>query len=57
LDRLTGATSFTNNGAYKGGAIYYTGDDDTTTTYPADTIFEGNSAEVSLLLERFWSTL
>ena len=52
--RLEGSTTFTGNEAYTGGAIYNDeGDDEdgipaSTTTYPDDTIFEGNEAAVSL---------
>lgn len=49
--RLTGSTTFTGNEAYEdGGAIYNDREDDdpvvTTTTYPSDTVFEGNEADV-----------
>lgn len=53
-----GSTNFTGNSAYWGGAIY-TDDGDveddepaSTTTLPVDTVFEGNSAEVSALMFR-----
>lgn len=58
-NRLEGATSFTNNWAYVGGSIFNQetetsyfelyGDGDYTAptiTYPDDTVFEGNEAEV-----------
>ncbi|CAM9827986.1 unnamed protein product [Pylaiella littoralis] len=47
---LTGSTTFMNNRAYWGGAIYNSpGDEEdgtsaTTTTFPDDTVFDGNSA-------------
>ena len=44
-NRLTGTTTFSNNRAYYGGAIYYRSDS-STVTYPDDTIFDGNTASV-----------
>ena len=49
--RLTGSTTFTGNQAYEdGGAIYNNIREEdpavTTTTYPSDTVFEGNEADV-----------
>lgn len=59
LNRLTGPTAFTNNWAWRGGAIFNSeidlgaGDDGVYTipvlTYPDDTVFEDNTAEVSIL--------
>ncbi|CAN0280934.1 unnamed protein product [Ectocarpus fasciculatus] len=40
--RLIGSTTFRENGAWWGGAIYFT---DSVTTFPDDTVFEGNTAD------------
>lgn len=57
--RLTGSTTFKDNGAYWGGAIYNTDEDGqgfnrnvdglpvSITTFPDGTIFENNRADVS----------
>lgn len=59
--RLTGSTTFQDNVAYWGGAIYNTDEDGTgfnslvdglpvsVTTFPDDTVFDGNRADVSFL--------
>ena len=49
--RLTGSTTFTGNSAFEDGAAIYNSrrEEDpvvTTTTYPSDTVFEGNNADV-----------
>lgn len=50
--RLTGSTTFRENGAFRGGAIYNDDGDEedgipaATTSFPEDTVFEGNDAEV-----------
>ena len=55
MDRLTGATTFRENYADWGGAIYtrggsFNGDDiPSVTTFPDDTIFENNRGVVSRL--------
>lgn len=50
--RLSGSTTFTGNRAYENGAAIYNSirEEDpvvTTTTYPSDTVFEDNDADVS----------
>lgn len=50
--RLKGSTTFQENWAYQGGAIYTSDGDEedgipaAITTFPDDTVFEGNRAEV-----------
>ncbi len=54
LPRLMGSTTFTGNRGYRGGAIYSSaGDEDAgtpaaITTYPTDTVFIDNTAEVRI---------
>lgn len=53
--RLKGSTTFTDNSAFPEGAAIFNDiqDDDpavTTTTYPSDTVFEGNEADVRRFL-------
>ena len=59
--RLTGETTFEDNGAFRGGAIFSDDDPAATTTFPADTVFINNTAEVRLVASpprqrRCWRT-